>query len=173
MWKLFGVIDTRKEHVARVPISVILTEGRGQIGLTECPGRSVPIVQSIAAIVHWNPAVVVTLVEEQEFGMGLKNFRTALASNAISWQHFPIKNYSVPTKDASWAPLSLMLHRVLNDDGRILIHCWGGLGRSGMIAARLLVERGEAPAGAIAKVRAARPGALETEDQMRWAANPQ
>ncbi len=48
----------------------------------------------------------------------------------------------------------------------VLVHCRGGLGRSGMIVARLLAERGEtAP---IDRVRRARPGAVETEDQAAW-----
>jgi ADP-ribosyl-[dinitrogen reductase] hydrolase len=41
----------------------------------------------------------------------------------------------------------------------------GGLGRSGMIAARLLVELGEEPRAAIQRVRAVRRGAIETAAQ--------
>jgi len=40
-----------------------------------------------------------------------------------------------------------------------------GLGRTGMAAALLLVERGIAPEDAIAAVRRARPGAIETRGQ--------
>ena len=48
---------------------------------------------------------------------------------------------------------------------KVLVHCKGGLGRAGTFAARLLVEFGHTPASAIATVRTARPGALETLDQ--------
>jgi ADP-ribosyl-[dinitrogen reductase] hydrolase len=37
-----------------------------------------------------------------------------------------------------------------------------------MVSARLLVESGAAPEDAIARVRAARPGAIETRDQENW-----
>ena len=47
----------------------------------------------------------------------------------------------------------------------LLVHCRGGLGRAGTIAARLLVELGMEPKQAIASVRAVRPGAIETSDQ--------
>jgi ADP-ribosyl-[dinitrogen reductase] hydrolase len=43
-----------------------------------------------------------------------------------------------------------------------LVYCCGGLGRAGTIAARLLVELGAEPITAIAGVRKARPGAIET-----------
>jgi hypothetical protein len=38
-----------------------------------------------------------------------------------------------------------------------------------MIALRLMVEDGEAPDAALARLRAARPCAVETNAQMRWA----
>jgi ADP-ribosyl-[dinitrogen reductase] hydrolase len=48
---------------------------------------------------------------------------------------------------------------------RRLIHCRGGLGYTGMIAARLLVELGMDAHDAIAAVRRVRPGAIETGAQ--------
>ena len=48
----------------------------------------------------------------------------------------------------------------------VFIHCRGGLGRAGTVAARLLIELGEADAAiAIARVREVRPGAIETTAQ--------
>ena len=47
----------------------------------------------------------------------------------------------------------------------MLVHCRGGLGRAGTIAARLLVELGERPDEAIRRVREVRPGAIEREFQ--------
>jgi ADP-ribosyl-[dinitrogen reductase] hydrolase len=61
---------------------------------------------------------------------------------------------------------------MLRDGGNIVIHCRGGIGRAGMVAARLLVELGDAPDVAIAKVRVARhPRAVETLEQERWVAD--
>jgi ADP-ribosyl-[dinitrogen reductase] hydrolase len=55
----------------------------------------------------------------------------------------------------------------LQTGGSVLIHCRGGLGRTGTIAARLLVELGWQPRAAIEAVRGARPGAIETPQQER------
>ena len=56
----------------------------------------------------------------------------------------------------------------------MVFHCRGELGRSGMIAARLLVELGWAPDKAIAAIRHVRPGAIETrsQEQVVMAARP-
>jgi len=50
----------------------------------------------------------------------------------------------------------------------LLVHCRGGLGRAGMIAARLLVELGMKPTKAMAMVRAARPNAIENSDKEKF-----
>jgi protein-tyrosine phosphatase len=49
-----------------------------------------------------------------------------------------------------------------------VIHCRGGLGRSGTVAAACLVALGHGPAEAIERVRAARPGAVESRSQEEW-----
>jgi ADP-ribosyl-[dinitrogen reductase] hydrolase len=53
----------------------------------------------------------------------------------------------------------------------LVIHCKGGLGRTGVVAARLLIELGETPNAALARVRAARPGAVETPEQEDYVLN--
>ena len=56
----------------------------------------------------------------------------------------------------------------LSAGGRVLLHCRGGLGRAGTVAARILIEFGYAPDAAIESVRSARPGAIENSVQERY-----
>ncbi len=53
--------------------------------------------------------------------------------------------------------------------GRVLVHCMGGCGRSGMALLRLMVESGEPADRALARLRAVRPCAVETPEQLAWA----
>ena len=57
----------------------------------------------------------------------------------------------------------------LRGGGRVLIHCMGGCGRSGMAALKLMVACGELPGPALARLRMVRPCAVETEEQLLWA----
>lgn len=57
------------------------------------------------------------------------------------------------------------LHRRLDAGERLLIHCRGGLGRTGLVAGRILVERGLKPQEAIRQIRLVRPHAIETPEQ--------
>ena len=53
----------------------------------------------------------------------------------------------------------------LIEGGRVVVHCRGGLGRSGIVAALLLIEAGIASRAAVDSVREARSGAIETIQQ--------
>ena len=94
-----------------------------------------------------------------------------LAAAGVAWKHFPIVDYGAPEKTSGdWPALSAELHAILDRGGSVLAHCYGGHGRAGMVALRLLTERGENPKSALARIRAVRPGAVEADTQFRWAA---
>jgi ADP-ribosylglycohydrolase/protein-tyrosine phosphatase len=80
----------------------------------------------------------------------------------------PIRDFSVP---ASLPETSAAVTRVLElaESGQnVVVHCYGGRGRSGLFVAACLVARGHAPDAAIAHVRAAREGTVENDDQERF-----
>jgi protein-tyrosine phosphatase len=76
-------------------------------------------------------------------------------------------DYGVPA--GGWPDVSVDLHAVLAKGGRIVVHCRGGCGRTGMIALRLMIEAGEVLEVALERLRAVRPCAVETEAQRVWA----
>jgi protein-tyrosine phosphatase len=80
----------------------------------------------------------------------------------------PIADCSVPTEafERQWQTQGPEIRALLRGGSDVLVHCNGGLGRAGMMAARLLVEMGVAPDEAIRDVRRARPGAIETPAQL-------
>jgi ADP-ribosyl-[dinitrogen reductase] hydrolase len=157
--------------------------GEGRIGITFCPGKKQDglsgrhdrdLAVDLDVIARWNAAAVVTLTEQFELEeLKVPTLGEEVRSRFMEWHHWPISDYSVPSEafEASWPENSARLRRLLEAGSRILIHCKGGLGRAGMIAARLLVETGDAPKTAIARVRAERsPDAIETKAQERWVA---
>lgn len=153
-------------------IHAVTLPGGGAIGLCRMPGRSGDVAADLAAIAAWSPRIVVSLAEAQELAAhGAAGIGAALVARGIAHRHFPIVDYGAPAAgDPAWATLAAELHAALGAGGRALVHCMGGCGRSGMIALRLMVERGEAAEAALKRLRAVRPCAVETEGQMRWAA---
>jgi ADP-ribosyl-[dinitrogen reductase] hydrolase len=73
--------------------------------------------------------------------------------------------------EKEWSTAGEELRALLRRGLDVLVHCRGGLGRAGTIAARLLIELGMDPTKAIEHVRAVRPRAIETSDQERYVRN--
>ena len=67
-----------------------------------------------------------------------------------------------------WSKIETKLLRLLCEQRRVLLHCAAGLGRTGTVAARLLIASGVPAPQALARVRAVRPGTVETAVQERY-----
>ena len=88
----------------------------------------------------------------------------------MRWFHLSIVDAATPDGrfEREWVTAGAELCALLRRGRDVLVHCRGGLGRAGTIGARLLIELGMTPAVAVARVRAARPGAIETIGQERY-----
>ncbi|TCO71124.1 cyclin-dependent kinase inhibitor 3 family protein [Rhodovulum euryhalinum] len=153
--------------------------GLGRIGITFCPGKQDPaaatgawardLATDLDAIAAWGARLVLTLVEPAELvALKVPDLGAESVARGLDWRHLPIADYSVPTPafEAAWQADGRDIRAILRGGGDVLVHCKGGLGRAGMIAARLLAELGMAPDAAIRAVRRARPGAIETPSQL-------
>ncbi len=88
----------------------------------------------------------------------------------IAWFHLLIQDVSIPGHifRESWPENAKALFKILTSGKNVLIHCRGGIGRAGTVAALLLRETGKSAEEAIALVRAVRPGAIETFEQEEY-----
>jgi protein-tyrosine phosphatase len=144
---------------------------KGRLGLTECPGRSRPLCHDLEAIAASGAAAVVTLVEAEELhALGVADLGVRLERAGLAWYHLPITDFGTPDAgfEAAWAEQGPAIRRHLTAGDNVVVHCYAGLGRSGIVAARLLVEFGEPPPSAIALARKARRGAVQNEAQERY-----
>ena len=164
--------------------SIALPGKRGHIGMTFCPGKKDrgysgntwdrDLDADLNVIKAWGANAVVTLLEEFELGMlGIPTLPSLLQERKIEWHHLPIRDVDVPDRhfEEKWWVSGQRLREILSDEGKVLLHCRGGIGRTGTIAARLLVEFGFKPSHAIELVRKTRPGTIETEAQEQYVLN--
>ena len=158
--------------------------GHGLIGVTFCPGKKQrsaltgawdrDLDLDLEAIARWNAAAVVTLVEDHELAaLRVTALGPKVAERGMAWHHLPIVDISTPGPafEAAWATVGGELRARLRRGENVLVHCKGGLGRAGTIAARLLVELGWTAQTAIAAVRGVRRGAIETRAQEDYVRN--
>ena len=113
--------------------------------------------------------VVSLLTREEEESLELLGEGAAARREGIEFLALPIPDRDVPTSESE---LTAVLERVnlgLSSGKNTLIHCRQGVGRTGLVAACLLITTGLDPAAAIAKVSAARGVSVpETREQRQW-----
>ena len=173
-------IRTSATHPLRID-TVAAGDAGGMIGITFCPGKRGPsesawrwerdLAADLDVIARWHPNAMATLIEDHEFEMlGVPNMGAEARARGIEWLHLPISDVQTPDArfEHAWSVAGPTLRQYVRTGGRVLVHCRGGLGRAGTVAARLLVELGVQPIKAIDRVRAARPGAIETPGQERY-----
>jgi len=162
-------------------INTVALASGGLLGMSHCPGRhgvdggGRPWARVLAAdlqtIQAWGASAVLSLVEPHEFArLGVPDFAQAIASTPLQWLPVPITDMATPGAAtlAAWRTQGPALLRALGQGQRVLVHCAAGLGRTGMLVAKLLVLHGVSAEEAIAQVRRARPGTIETEAQADW-----
>lgn len=165
---------THPLQIANVPVG----ENGGSIGLTLCPGKvdhtsaggawERDLQADVAVIRDWGASSVLTLLEAHEFDLlKVQGLPEAVRDVGMVWNHTPIPDVSTPGRafDAAWRTIGPRLVEQLRHGQFVVVHCRGGLGRAGMIAARLITIMGDDPRKAIERVRAARPGAIQTTAQ--------
>ena len=154
------------------------------IGLTHCPGRcgldsaghrwQRDLDRDLTAIEIWQADVVITLIETAEFATyGVPTIATAMGRRSFRWHHVPVADYSTPDERSltAWRRAAPDVVDALSRNGRVLFHCAAGLGRTGSVVAKLLVDMGLQPDDAIALIRARRPGSIETASQVAFVSN--
>lgn len=159
-------------QIAELPIQ------GGVLGLTFCPGKrgsslngqpwARDLETDMKAIKAWGASLIITLMERHEFQLlAVPDLPEQVAANGMAWLHLPIRDVDIPTAEflVNWpVQCSGLLDRLAGGE-KILLHCRGGLGRTGLAAAMLLIDTGVLPDPAITLVRKVRPGAIETRAQ--------
>lgn len=81
--------------------------------------------------------------------------------------HYPITDHDIPSTMESFIKLQRDLVR-LTETNRVLVHCWGGIGRTGLVVAGLIVALGSSATKALEIVGEKTPGSVETKEQERF-----
>lgn len=155
--------------------------GWAQIGMSLCPGKRQrdalmgqwerDLVIDLDCIRAWGAEVVVSLIEAHEFGLlDVAALPDEVELRGMRWLHLPITDRQPPGElfHNLWPSAVAELMNVLQGGRRVFLHCMGGLGRTGTVAACLLIESGMGAEEAIAAVRMSRPGTIETALQLEY-----
>ncbi len=155
--------------------SVAVIKCNGVIGMTLCPGKKEynaisgdwdrDLDTDLKTIREWGARSLVSLMEKEEMAWyGVADLADKTTRLGMKHYHLPIIDLDIPDEhfEESWQNTGEKLRNYLLSGESIVIHCLAGLGRTGTIAGRLLVELGVDAETAIQRIRAARPGTIQT-----------
>lgn len=163
----------RKLRVDWVEDGALPTKGR--LGMTLCPGRrdrGRSLDEDLDVLRAGGVSRLLCLATDSELEWaGVSGIEKGCVKRGIQFLKLPVKDQSVP----SFEDQNLMVRwmsSALDAGQNVVLHCMGGLGRTGTVAACLLVARGLRADDAVAAVRRARgPRAIEIADQARFVAD--
>ena len=113
--------------------------------------------------------VVSLLTQDEEAELDIVSEAEEVARQGMKFIAFPITDRGIPSSTAAAFTILDTIHHELHQGKNVLVHCRQGVGRSGLVAASLLVLDGVNPHTAIDEVSRARGVRVpETPDQEQW-----
>lgn len=144
------------------PITV--ENSTAQIILTPCPGtKNVDLQHSLQQIKAAGAVALLTFMTQGELDKNqLSEMGEAAQSEGLLWFHLPIVDDEAPETPflEAWKKAGPVVHDLIAQGKSIAVHCKGGSGRTGLISAQILLERGEELAPLMARIQAVRPNAF-------------
>ncbi|BAI70860.1 protein phosphatase [Azospirillum sp. B510] len=174
------IVTPRTSTSHPLEIATVVVPNGGAVGFSMCPGRKDAdpvnggwnrnIDLDLAHITQWGATMAIGLLEAREvrcLGVGCIPNLAERAGIDFLWR--PISDGGVPEDDdPQWSHIAERARGHLGHGGRVLFFCRAGRSRSAMSAACLLIDLGMHADDAIAAVRAARPGALQSAEQVGY-----
>ncbi len=141
-----------------------IENSEAKILLTPCPGtKDADLDTSLNDIKNAGAEAVLTLMTQQELDKNdLSNIGESIKAKGLSWFHLPIVDDEAPEAPflTAWETAGPAIHRLIEQGKSIAVHCKGGSGRTGLISAQILLERGEAIEPLMKRIQALRPNAF-------------
>jgi len=147
----------------------------GRLGLTFAPGKKDPgrwdrdLEKDLIRLRReFGAHFLACLIEKDEFDLlEIPDLLQRASAHGLETEWFPIPDLGAPPILDGLAKLVDRILAAAAAGRTVVVHCRGGLGRAGLVAAACLVAVGHEPMAAIAAVRSVRPGAIETPVQER------
>ena len=154
------------------PYDELVLEGSAALIFTPCPGtKGESLNASLLTLKQAGASAIITLMPTEEMERNaVTDLPERCAELELEWFQCPIEDDHAPQADfaTAWQSAGPMVHQLLDEGKTVAIHCKGGSGRTGLMAAQILLERGQSKAAVKSAVQALRPYALTLEPHVQY-----
>ena len=144
--------------------------GKGRLAIMAHPASTGSVASTISEIATLGFHQVASLLELAEANaLGLAEEGELVTAQSMKFVSFAIPDMGLPACSEDFTRLAQLLFTEINSGTNTLIHCRGGIGRSGLLAAAVLLQCGKDVQTAFAQVSLMRDRQVpETAQQGDW-----
>lgn len=154
------------------PFDILVLANGAKFIFTPCPGtKECSVADALQLFKEAGAQAVVTMMTTPELEKNQAGGLPALCAELeMGWFHLPVEDGCAP--EAPFA-LAFVTHKptllnLIESGATIVIHCHGGSGRTGLMAAILMLELGYKAAEIRAQIQKIRPKALTSPVQVNY-----
>lgn len=149
-----------------------LDVAEGALILTPCPGtKDASLYESLEQLKAQGVEAIVTALDYKELAeKNVSQVGSLTQELGMQWFQIEIEDDCAPDGNfmTKWQAASPALQEIVDKGGKVAMHCMGGSGRTGLLAAHLLLERDWALDEIVSQVQALRPGAFTKPVQIAY-----
>lgn len=166
-------IGARGDGSSHEPVVIrMMSVAGGIVAMSSLPGVGGDLEGDLDHLKGLQPAFVVTAVSEKELNDSKAvDLRQYALDHGARWVQVPVLKGAEPDDRGTiiWRDVSNRLRQALSGGGRIFVHGMQDGDRAKMVVLRLMIEAGEDPVAAEARLHSVWPGKLTNAAQRHWA----
>ena len=151
-------------------IYVVELIGRGYLSVMAKPVSGEWIDDEFNAIANEGICQIVSLLERHEaYEVGLQREKEMTEKYKMEFISYPIPDRGIPSSVAGYKILTKNIYHEIAGGKNTVIHCRAGIGRTGLVAAGVLLHCGYAPLEAFTHISQKRGvNVPDTDEQVNW-----
>lgn len=151
-------------------IYIVKTIGSGFLAVMAKPVSGEWIEDEFSGIAKKGVRQMVSLLEDHEaYGLGLQNENKLAEQNHMAFVSFPIQDRGIPNSISEFSNITKKLCQEIAEGRNTVVHCRAGIGRTGIVAAGILLHCGFKPDEAFGLISAKRGIQVpDTDEQRNW-----
>ena len=144
--------------------------GSGTLSVMAKPVAGEDLDDELRAIARSGTDRIVSLLERSEaFEVGLRDEQHVVERHGMAFESYPIPDRGLPASVGDFGKFTRHLHDEAASGKGVVVHCRAGIGRTGLVAAGVLLHCGLTPADAFARVSGCRGVEVpDTDEQRDW-----
>ena len=147
------------------PYDVLDLPDQGCLIFTPCPGtKGVDLETSVSELHQAGAVAIVTMMTDEELAkFEVASLPDVVRQSGMIWFHLPVEDDTAPGElfEQSWQAYKPEVLSLIKQGKCVAIHCRGGSGRTGFMAAVIMRELGMGEVQATALVKGLRPNSLK------------